>query len=165
MLKRSMLVMTLIAAATAMADPFDAKTVPADAKWVVHIDVDAIAKSSFWPLIEQRINANPNAQAGIQKAEMITGANLPQDLHSITLYGLGFNEADGVILANANVNQQQLLVMLQGNPSFVSFPHGQHEILSWEDKGKTMHGAFFRMSGRSSPGNCSRSRATPSMMP
>ena len=137
--------MGLIAATStfAMADPFDAKAVPAEAKWVIHIDVDAVAKSAFWPLVEQRINANPDMQAGIQKAEIITGANLPQDLHSITFYGLGFNEADGVILAKARINQQQLLAMLQMNPSFISFPHGEHEVVSWEDKGKIMHGAFF----------------------
>lgn len=145
MFKQTMLTMGLIAATStfAMADPFDAKAVPAEAKWVVHIDVDAVAKSAFWPLIEQRINANANMQAGIQKAEMITGANLPQDLHSITFYGLGFDEADGVIVAKAHINQQQLLAMLQGNPSFMSFPHGEHEIVSWEDKGTIKHGAFF----------------------
>lgn len=145
MFKQCLLAMSLIAAASsaAMADPFDAKIVPADAKWVIHIDVDAVAKSAFWPMVEQRINGNPNAQAGVQKFETIAGMTLPQDLHSVTLYGLGFNETEGIVVAKANANQQQLLALLQMNPSFNSVTHGEHEIVSWEDKGKTMHGAFF----------------------
>ncbi len=139
------LAISLITAASsvAMADPFDAKIVPADAKWIIHIDVDAVAKSAFWPMVEQRINGNPNTQAGVQKFEMIAGMTLPHDLHSVTLYGLGFNESEGIVVAKANANQQQLLALLQMNPSFNSVTHGEHEIVSWEDKGKTMHGAFF----------------------
>ena len=145
MLKRVIASLGLVAMTStlAMADPFDAKTVPADAKWVVHIDVDAITNSSFWPLIEQKLNANPSFQNGLQQVEMVAGMSLPQDLHSVTLYGMGFTDPDGVILAKARANQQQLLNLLQTNPSFTSFSHGTHEIVSWEDKGKLMHGAFF----------------------
>lgn len=145
MLKRTLTTMGLIAlaATTAIADPFDAKAVPADAKWVLHVDVEALAKSSFWPIIEQKINADANLQAGLQQFEMIASMSLPQDLHSVTVYGLGFNEPDGVILFRARANQQQLTTLLQQNPSFTSIPHGNYEVLSWEDKGKIMHGAFF----------------------
>ena len=145
MLKRALLTLGLIAAtaAVAVADPFEAKTVPADAKWVVHLDVDAIAASAFWPLIEQKINADTNLQNGLQQFEMMAGMMVPQDLHAVTLYGRGFDGADVVIIAKARANQRQLLTMLQANPSFASAPHGSHQIISWEDKGKVIHGAFF----------------------
>jgi len=145
MLKRAMITMGLIAISgvAAKADPFDVKIVPTGAKWVVHIDVDAIAKSSFWPLIEAKINADPNVQGGLQQFEMVSGMVLPQDVHAVTLYGLGFEGPDFVIVVKAHANQQQLLNLLQTSPSFTSVTHGEHEIVSWEDKGKIMYGAFF----------------------
>ena len=85
----------------------------------------------------------PRRKAKLQELEMATGMVFPQDLHSVTVYGLGFEEPDGVIVVKAKANQQQLLGMLQMNASYASFAHGDHEVISWEDKGKLMHGSFF----------------------
>lgn len=135
---------TLALASTALfADPFDAKAVPSDAKWVLHVDVDALVASRFWPAIEQRIDANAGVRQKLTDVETFTGMYLPQDLHSVTLIGMGYEEADGVILINGKANQGQLLAAVQMNPAFTSTPRGTHEILSWEDKGKTMYGSFF----------------------
>ena len=133
----------LLVASVTLAESFEPKSVPADAKWVIHIDVDAISQSAIWPLVQKRIDNNPQVQQNINEVERFSGMTLPRDLHSATIYGLGGEEKDGVILFTANANQQQLLTLLQNNPSFASEVYGSHEILTWEDKGKLMHGSFF----------------------
>jgi hypothetical protein len=145
MLKRIAIVsgIALAAVGSVKAGPYDPKVVPADAKWVAHVDVDAVAKSAFWPMIQQRIDANPEVQNGLAQVEQFAGMTIPQDIHSVTVVGSGFEDGDAVLLINAKANQEQLLSGLQMNPAFSSTSHGSHEIISWEDKGKTNYGSFF----------------------
>lgn len=126
-----------------LATEFNPKMVPADAKWVVHLDVDSLVKTPFWEIVEDRLNTNAGAQAKLQELETVTGIVFPDNLHGVTLVGMGFDDADGVVILTAKANQEQLRQMLQGSPAYSDTPHGKFEILSWEDKGKVMYGSFY----------------------
>lgn len=130
-------------ASPAMASGLDPKSVPEDVRWLVHIDVDAIANSGFWELIEDHLDAKPEQAAQLQQIEMFTGMSIPQDLHAVTLLGMGFEESENVILIKGTANQGQLLGFLQMNPQFASKAHGTHDVITWEDKGKINHGSFY----------------------
>jgi len=128
--------------ATALAEPLDPKQVPADSRWLVHIDLDAAQKSVLWPAFEQRVRSDPQRTADLGDLESATGVRLPQDLHSVTLYGAGFGDTEGVVLLQATVDQPRVLNLLQLNPKYSSEQYGSHSLLSWEDKGKIMFGGF-----------------------
>lgn len=142
MMRLTLAATCLVAGGPAMADPFDAKTVPADAKWVLHVDAEAVQKSAVWPMIQQRLDSDPSAAQKIKELRAITRMNFPQDLFSLTAYGTSFDEKDGVIIVRGRADQQQLLSLLQLNPSYAAEAFGTHDVLSWEDNGKVMYGAF-----------------------
>lgn len=132
----------LMASGIAMADPFDAKTVPADARWVLHVDGAALQQSAVWPMIQQRLDSDPNAVQKIKEFRAITRMNFPQDFFSLTMYGTSFDEKESVIIVRGRADQQQMLGLLQLNPSYAAEAFGTHDVLSWEDNGKVMYGVF-----------------------
>ena len=140
---RRLAALALYLPALCLAGALPAKQIPADAKWVLHLDMDAVAKSALWPAIQEKIDATPGAAAKLAEVETFAGMNLPEDLHSISLYGLSFEDDDAVVLLQAKANQQQLLNALQFNPAYTNEKYAGHEILSWDDKGKTKYGGFF----------------------
>ena len=132
----------LMASAAAMAEAFDAKTVPADAKWVLHVDGLALQKSAVWPMIQQRLDSDPNIVQKIREFRAITKISFPQDFFSLTIYGTSLEEKESVVIVRARADQQQLLNLLQLNPGYAAEAFGTHDVLSWEDNGKVMFGAF-----------------------
>jgi hypothetical protein len=73
--------------AVGRADPFDPKHVPADAKWLVHADLDAARDTKSFDLVRQHLLVDAGAQAKFDQLETITGVRVPDDLHDVTVYG------------------------------------------------------------------------------
>jgi hypothetical protein len=133
-------VVTVSAAVRAAA--FDPKSVPADAKWVIHVDMDTAKSSKLWDIVDDRLQNKPDVERGIGQLEQITGLRFPQDFHDVTLYGRTSGDEAGVILCHADADQQRIIAALQMNPDYSSSTYGNYEIHSWTDKGKTRFGAF-----------------------
>ena len=138
--KPKRLILALAAALTltgvAAAAPLDAKTVPADAKWVVHVDVDSLAKSETWKLVEPRLAARPNYGKSKAEIERLFAAQLPRDLHDVTLFGPGAGEADAVVVVRAAVDQQRVKTLLSLNESYTTQTIGGQTVHGWRDAGK-----------------------------
>lgn len=149
MLKRVMLAAVvglggLLVGSRAMAEPFQAKQVPAAAQWVLHIDADALMKSAAWPMVQERLNRNQGISQKMSEIEIATGIAIPDDFHSVTIYGMGFEEGDAVVLLQiSNINQAHITQLLQMNQGFASEQYNGHDLLSWDDNGKTKYGSFF----------------------
>ena len=86
--------------ATATAGPLDLKQVSAEAKWIVHFDVDAMRESTLvqrvydkcvdqWPAAEQRLREATDLVEHL-------GLDLTRDLHGLTAYGTKVGDLDGV---------------------------------------------------------------------
>jgi hypothetical protein len=52
-----------------------------------------------------------------------------------------------VAVLHADVDRQRVKTLLSVNPAYAASAHGQHEVLTWEDKGKTLFGAFHGTDG------------------
>ncbi len=129
-------------APVAQAGPFDPKVVSADAKWVIHLDVDAMAKSDTWKLVEPKLQANANYAKGKRDIERIGQVKLPEDLHDVTLFGSTIGEREAIVVIRANVNAERLKTLVSLNETYASATVGGHQLHSWEDKGKTIHTGF-----------------------
>ena len=46
------------------------------------------------------------------------------------------------MLIGAKTDQDKIMGLLQLNPAYSSSKHGSYDVVSWEDKGKTLFGAF-----------------------
>ena len=119
-------------AAVGQAAPFDSKNVAADAKWVVHVDVDAVRDSKVvqnafttWPILKDHSGKH---------FDMIRdkiGVDLRKDLHGVTIYGRDTDKKNGVAIVFATVNQQLLLDKAAKAADHKVTKHGEIDIHSW----------------------------------
>jgi hypothetical protein len=138
-------------AGNARAGGVDPTYVPPDAKWVVHVNVDALVKSNLWSMINTQFQLLPDPQrsaagspsgAGQLKSDKIKalsdalGMRLPEDLHGLTLVGRSFNPEEAVLVVKANVDRDRIIGMAKLNPQYHSTQYKNIEVadvegLSW----------------------------------
>jgi hypothetical protein len=136
-------------AAVGQAAPLDTKNVAANAKWVVHVDVDAIRDSH---VVQKAFKTCPvlKDHAG-QHFDMIRdkiGIDLRKDLHGMTLYGPDTDKTHAVAIVFSTVNQHLLLEKAEHATDHKVTKHGDIDIHSWTQKqgGKSRPaaGAFYK---------------------
>jgi hypothetical protein len=126
------------------ADAFDPKTVPADAKWVVHADLDAARDTKTFDAIRDRFLAADGTQMKLDQMEMMTGLKVPDGLNDVTLYGREAGDLAAVIEIHGKIDRQRTLASLHMAQQFSSTSYGTYAILTWldADKNQMMFGAF-----------------------
>lgn len=97
-------------ATSALALPLQKEFVPADAKWLVHLDLDNFRESKLGETVLKDKLAEPLARL---KAEAKVDVELIlQKLHSITAYGMDFEtgrKANGVLLLSGSEETRQIV--------------------------------------------------------
>ncbi|MGE5610511.1 MAG: hypothetical protein ACM359_14770 [Bacillota bacterium] len=131
-----------LASSLARAAALDPKQVPADAKWVLHVDFDALKESSIGKLILKELEKKDEFQQGILNIELWAGVKLPQDLHDVTLYGKTFDNKTVVVLIRGTIEPAKITNLLQMVSQFNSTKHGERDVYSWQDKGKQLYGSL-----------------------
>ena len=138
-----------LAAPAAMAGGLVKEQVSAQAKWVVHLDVEAAWASALGQFVLDKIEKDGKADQ-IQKFADVFGFDLTKDLHGITLYGESYNPADGVAIVNATVNKDKLLGLLAQNAGHQEIAYGDFVLQRWTQKPEgpgddgARYGTFYR---------------------
>jgi hypothetical protein len=135
--------------AIARSEPIELKQVAVDAKWLVHVDVDAMRESIVvQKAYHKAMEICKDAQKHFDKVRETIGLDLKKDLHGITIYGKDLDRHHGVVIVHADVNQKLLLEKAQKAPEHKVTKYGAYEIHSWTHKhGKqtqTAFGVFFK---------------------
>jgi len=128
--------------AVTRADAFDPRRVPVDAKWLLHVNVDAARDTKTWNIIDKKLENQVAFQKSIGQIEQLTGIQFPQSVHDVTIYGLAADEEAGVIIAHADVDQERLLNLLKNNPDYTVEEYRDYTIHHWKDHGKQLYGTF-----------------------
>lgn len=126
----------------AMAEPLDTKAVPATAKWVMHVDADALTDSAAWKTIEPKLREDPKYVKGVGDIERIFQVNLQDDLHSVTLYGSSFRREDAVVIVQAKLDRERAAMLLSFNEGYSKEQAGSRTIHTWAEEGRQNFGAF-----------------------
>jgi len=121
----------ILAAALAHAGPLDVRQVSADAKWLVHIDVDAMRASTVlqrtWKkAIETQGQGNVAAQLAAIRDQMCMDPT--SDLHGILAYGSSPGSPEGVLIVHAAVDQARFIEKVGKAPGYRT---GNHRSLPW----------------------------------
>ncbi len=114
------------------AGPLDLKQVPADAKWVVHVDVDALRESTVVQKAHEL--AEPSHREICERVFAIAGlfgANPKQHLRGITLYGGMLGKPEGVMIVHSDFNRGLLEGTIKLAPDYHSDRYDSHELHSW----------------------------------
>ena len=130
----------------------DAKQVSADAKGVLHVDVDAmrdaVVVKNVW---RETMDKYKDVKAGVYKLLADTGIDLAKDMHGVTVYGKEIGGPQSVVIVNADMDQKYLLAKVARAPDYKTTTYGSYELHSWyQRRGPWEHRrvglAFFKPS-------------------
>lgn len=131
------------------AEPASLATVPAEAVWMMHLDMDAARESTVVRRMHDRAMAmHPQLEAMMTMAKGMTGMDPRKDLHDVTVYGLDTDKRNAVMVVRARANRPLLEKMVEKARDHRTMEHGGHTLHSWThrgrkgDKGETVVGAF-----------------------
>lgn len=129
-------------ASAVYAAPLDKQAVAADAKWVVHINLDAFRDSRIGSLVLDEVHAEHQQQ--IDAFKELFGLDLTRDLFSVTLYGSDADEENAVALFRGRFDQQKLTSLLKLNPTYTTSEYNGRTLHLWTDENskKQQAGAF-----------------------
>jgi hypothetical protein len=130
------------------AAPLDVKHVCAHAKWVAHLDVDAVRDSAVVKkAYDECMKKHPEAAKVFDVAKVMIGMDLRKDLHGITAYGPQICKPIGIVIVQADMDQKVLEDKAKLGPDYMLTTYGNFKLHSWTHKkgDKQMHatGAFF----------------------
>jgi hypothetical protein len=109
------------------AAPLKPDKVPAGAKWMVHVDMEAFVKSKFGTVVFQ-----PSAQGAPvslpRDVQSILANQKPSDLRGFTVFGDGVAPENIVAIIDAAYDQERLLAKLKERPGYTTEKAGAHTI-------------------------------------
>jgi len=144
------LVAVLGLASLVRAEPVNLQQISADAKWAVHLDIDALrATSVAKKAADKVVEKHPEIQGHLAMVQSVVRFNPCTDLHSVTIYGRQIRPNAGVAIVRANVDKALLLDKAKLAPEYRMSSYGKYELHSWvHAKGskheRTMTGAFYK---------------------
>ena len=115
--------MLFAGAAKLPAGELDPSTVPADAKWLVHIDYERLSDSKLMKqLREEYSDVARMAQQWFQKRY---GFDPRTELYAVTMFSRNYEPQDGTVIVRADYSTEKVLNKLEKNESL--------ETTSWRD--------------------------------
>ncbi len=119
---------------SARAEGLKLKEVPADAKWVGHLDVDAMHKSVIversWTKLLEIV---PGARARLEKSGEVLGLDETSDIHGVTVYGKTIGDKDGVMIVRVKVDKAKLEVLADKAEGHAVTEDGGYRIHTWTE--------------------------------
>ncbi len=131
------------------AEPLQPKQISANAKWVVHIDVDALRTTVFaFKAADQVRQHFPDAEWHLDRVRAEWMFDPCTDIHGLTFYGERLEKDTGVVLVHVNIDHKVLLEKAKQAPDYRVSKYGAHELHTWTHAKGSKHqrdvtGAFF----------------------
>lgn len=129
----------LALAAPLHAAPLDPAQIPADAKWLLHADIETMRSSETGKTIFTRIEADHGPK--LIAAKRMFSINPIADLNGLTLFGDGKPE-HAVALIHGNFNRTHLEEIVAAAEAYSKDSYSGYTVHKWQDKGQPQHAAF-----------------------
>jgi hypothetical protein len=123
----------LALAGPARADALKAGHVPADARWIVHFDVEALAASSVRPLLHGGLRELHDELHELAAFPNVKALDLLRDVHSMTFYGSSTAPEEAVVLVSGTARLEAAMGDLGLMPGHRAVPAGNGTLHAWED--------------------------------
>jgi len=131
---------------SSLAGPADEKALPADAKWYVHLDVEALRGTVLFQKALEFAKAQIPLEEQLGMLKQMIGVNPLTDISGITVYNNNFDKDVAAILIYAKVDQATLAGAVAQNPNYAETDYNKHKVLTWVDAndGKKKAGCFYK---------------------
>lgn len=116
-------------AATASAAPLNPALVPEDAQWVIHVDFEALAESSFGQKLR---NDRPQLVQNIRRfLQERYGIDPQQDLQGVTLFSDTYAAHTGAIVLQADFDREKVTAQITQEPNVKKTTFAGHTLYTW----------------------------------
>ena len=125
-----------------LAGSANAKHLPADARWYIHLDVEAARKTALYAQALDLVKAKfPLEEVAAQLKSQI-GVNPLTDITAVTVYNNSFAKEVAAVVIYARVDAGLLNNAIAQNPGYKETSYGKHTLLEWTDNndGKQKNG-------------------------
>jgi len=102
----------LALASPALAEPLDRARIPAAARWLVHVDLEAAVRSQLFQRMLQNHEIRAELDEGLAEMRAKIGIDPLEDIHSITLFGISPDPENAVAIISASSSIDTALAML-----------------------------------------------------
>lgn len=136
-MKRPLLALLCLFALTAVRGAgLNPDQIPAGARWVAHVDVDALRETTggkrLLALVNQGMPANQ-----INAVKALTGVDLRTDLHGITACGKSDKPSEAALVVHGTFDAERLITILKANGTYKSDTLvGNQMVHSWLEEKK-----------------------------
>jgi len=117
--------------AIASASPFNSREVNANAKWLVHTDLEQLKTTEIGKYVLSVTN-DKELNDLLDSFKKTFNFNPLTDIDGITLYGSGGGQ-NGVILLRGEFDSKKMIDLLKINKTHKNKAYGNHQIHSWID--------------------------------
>ncbi len=114
------------------AAPLKHAQLPAESKWLVHVDFDKFATSEMWWLIKQEMSEKD--QQKIDALTTLFGSDPTRDIYGVTIYGTDAEEEHAVLMINGRFNKEKLLSLLALNEDYAESVYEGRTLHHWVDE-------------------------------
>src|SRR5258706_4896206 len=131
-----------VLAPLAFAGPANSKHVPADAKWYLHLDLEAAKETALFNQVLDAVKLQFPIEEVVGQLKAGIGVNPLTDITAVTVYNNSFEKDVAAIVVYAKIDPTLLNNVLAQNPDYKETVYGKHLLLGWTDKddGKAKNG-------------------------
>jgi len=94
--------------------------VSAEAKWLLHIDLDALRDSKIGEHVRAHALESGRVKQELEKVHDELGIDVEKDVHGATLYGADFAQHSGVLILYAAADKEKVVRYLSDKPDFTA---------------------------------------------
>ena len=131
--------------APAPAGELDLTRVPADANWLVHVDLEAFRTTRLWQIFQEEMKEGGDIDVDwgeLEEFERRFGFRPFHDVDSVTVSGASEIGEDPVILVETSANLDTALAQMQQESEYRSITRGGVQLHAWTEHGD-IEGAFY----------------------
>jgi hypothetical protein len=105
---------------------------PADTRWVMHLDMEQFTSTQLFQLVRQ--DDRLGMQEPFREVQEELNIDPYTDLYGLTLFGTTGDESGTVICVQGNFDRKALLDRLDEHKDYLELAHGQHTLYKWDGK-------------------------------
>jgi len=111
------------------AGPLRPSLVPAEARWVLHIDVARLAETRVKALLYE--DSERGIGRSVRTIERVGKIDLLRDMTGVTVIGMGSDDKDTVVAFEGKIDKVHLLALIEVETSAETIPYGKSTIYNW----------------------------------
>jgi len=109
------------------------KLIPAEAKWLIHIDVEKFAQTELKLILEEHSKNDFGKE--IMGIEKMTGIDFFSDISAVTVIGMNQKNEEPIIAFSGKLDKSHLLGLLKEEETPKELNYGDFLIYNWDDNG------------------------------